>query len=302
MTAPTGLAQKLKPWFSKVKSAYVPGLSFDTYAGSSGLNASILKQPTAADMRHELLRVEEKLSYAFSLGEAVHKAVLEPDLFDGDGVMEYFQYSPTKGLDTIKAREALAADPGRPLVTPEILDKARFLRDAIYCHRFAAKLLRGKSQRELSGFAWDEEHGLVRKIRVDFLPAGPANYMLDIKTMQQVDNKAGVLSIIRKFGYALQAAWYLDTHKLITGESRELFYIVAASGPMGNNDGVQDEPYKCRVFEINGAIPADNLVYEGREKYEDKVGVFLDAAHNGSWGAYEHEEPILLTSNITWKK
>ncbi len=296
------LPEKLAPWFVKGKSCYVPGLSFDQYAAAPGLNASLLKEPTAADMRHELMRVQEKLTYAFALGEALHKAVLEPDLFDGDGILEYFAYSPTKGLDTKAAREALAADPTRPLVTPEIIDKARFLRDAIYCHRFAAKLLRGDSKRELSGFAWDEENQVMRKIRVDFLPAGPANYLLDIKSMQQVDSKAGVLSVIRKFGYALQGAWYLDTHKLITGEARELFYILAVTGPMGANDDVHDAPYKARVFEINGAIPADNLVYEGRERYEEKVGVFLDAAHNSSWGAYEHEEPILLTSNIQWKK
>ncbi len=296
------LPEKLAPWFVKGKSCYVPGLSFDQYAAAPGLNASLLKEPTAAHMRHELMRTQEKLSYAFSLGEAFHKAVLEPDLFDGEGGIEqYFQFSPTAGIATKAAREALLADPSRPIVTQEIIDKARYLRDAVYTHRFAAKLLRGESQRELSGFAWDAENEVMRKIRVDFLPGGKSNFMADLKMTRSVD-KWKFRKTVREFSYGLAASYYLDTHKLLSGENRELFYLIAVEGPAGANDDVDGAPYLARVFEINGAVPADNLVYEGREKYQERMAVFLQAAHDNCWDGFQHEEGILLTANIDWKK
>jgi hypothetical protein len=302
MTPPTSNIQtKLEPWFKQSKSCYVPGLSFDEYASRPGLNASLLKKPTAAHMRHELMRTEEKLSYAFALGEAFHKAVLEPDLFDGDGMLQYFQYSPTAGIATKAAREALAADPTRPIVTPEIIDKARYLRDAVYCHRFASKLLRGESQRELSGFAWDEENQVMRKIRVDFLPGGPSNFLVDLKMTRSVDAWKFRKSV-REFGYGLAAAYYLDTHRMISGQSRELFYLIAAEGPTGANDDVDGAPYLARVFEVNAPVPDDSLVVEGRELYEDRMAMFLQAAHDNAWDGFQHEEAVALTRNVEWKK
>jgi hypothetical protein len=295
------ITEKLAPWFDKRATTYISGLSFDEYAKAPGLNASLLKEPTQAHMRHTLMRTDEKVSYAFALGEAVHKAILEPDLFEGDSVLEYFAFSPTKGLDTKAADEARLADPTRPLVTQEILDKARYLRDAVYCHRFAAKILSGPSERELSGFAWDEENQVMRKIRVDFLPGGQSNFLVDLKTSMSVD-KWKFRKTIRQFGYGLQAHWYLSTHNMIRNERRELFYIIAVEGPTGANDAVDGKPYLSRVFEINAPIPADSLVEEGKELCEERTAMFLQAAHDGCWDGYQHEEPIMLTANIDWKK
>ncbi len=50
------LPPQIAAWFKKGNAGYVEGLSFDKYAKVLGLNASLLKQPTAAHMRHELMR------------------------------------------------------------------------------------------------------------------------------------------------------------------------------------------------------------------------------------------------------
>lgn len=265
------------------------------YHAAPGANGSTFLHDTPAQMKHEAMQPPE-INYAFALGDAVHIAVLEPDRFDKErGVEEFFQYSPTKGLDSKAAREAFEADPSKPLVTPELISKARYMRDAILRHRLAKKLLSAKADTELSGFAWDPDAQIIRKIRIDYRPQ-KGNYLVDIKTCEGVAEHK-FWGSVKKYKYGAKAAFYLDTEAMIENRlPKPLFYLIAVEGPKAQSAGVHDAPYLARVFEIGTPVQELSLIEEGRAFYQNRLAMFANAARTNDWEGFEHEDAVMLTT------
>lgn len=265
------------------------------YQASPGANGSTFLHDTPAEMKCEAMRPPE-LNYAFSLGDAFHIATLEPDRFDKEhGEEEYFQYVPGgKGLKTKAAEEAFKADPSKPLVTPELISKARYMRDAVLKNHLARKLLSAKADKELSGFAWDNDFGCIRKIRLDFSPV-KGNYDLDLKSCDSV-NEIMFWNSVKKYKYGAKSAFYADTAAMIRNEApRPYFYLVGVTGPKAESAGVHDSPYMARVFEIGSPIDELSLMAEGRAFYTDRLGKFANAARTNCWEAWENEDATVLT-------
>lgn len=274
---------------------YLPNMRFDQYSDAPGINGSTFLKDTPAEMKFEAMRPREP-DYNLALGELVHMAILEPDFFEGDTVEERFQYSPTKTLDSKAALSAFAADPSKPLVTPEMVDKARYMRDAAIGdktgNKLVKQLLSAKADKELSGFAWDEEQQILLKTRVDFRPK-KGNYILDIKTCQSV-NEMKFWSDTRKFQYHCKAAMYLDVDSLITKEApRRMFILVAISGPKGPSQGLHDSPWLCRAFNLGNDVPELSLLEEGRAIYRNRLAMFANAARTNCWEGYENESEVV---------
>lgn len=284
------------------KNHYIDNWSMPYYRQAPGANASVILHDTPKEMKWHASHPSES-TYATTLGDAVHIAVLEPDRFDlVDGVLEYFQYSPTKTLDSDKAKRALEANPDKPLVTEDLISKAKFMRDAIYANQLADKILSAKAQRELSGFAWDEDAQCMRKIRLDFRP-DEGNYLADIKTTESL-NELKFWQSSMKFKYHAKGAFYLDTDAIISNTiPRELFYLVAVSGPKASTKKATDGVYDAHVFEINSPVPELSLVEDGRAFYMDRLAKFANAARTNCWEGYEfqHEPTVLNKFRPRWK-
>lgn len=273
---------------------YLPNMRFDQYSDAPGINGSTFLKDTPAEMKFEAMRPREP-DYNLALGELVHMAILEPDFFEGDTVEERFQYSPTKTLDSKAALSAFAADPSKPLVTPEMVDKARYMRDAAIGdktgNKLVKQLLSAKADKELSGFAWDEEQQILLKTRVDFRPK-KGNMICDIKTCASV-NEMKFWSDLRKFQYHCKAALYLDVDAMITREAeKELFILVAISGPKGPSQGIHDAPYLCRAFNIGNPVQDMSLVAEGRSIYRSRLAMFSHAAKTNDWEGWENQSEL----------
>ena len=292
-------------WFTKWAKAtltpikqphYLPKKRMAEYHAMPGANGSTFLHDTPAHMKHEAMMPPE-INYAFALGDAVHIATLEPQRFDKErGEEEYFQYSPTKTLDSKAAIQAFEADPSKPLVTPELISKARFMRDAIFKNQMAKKLLSPPAEKELSGFCWDEEVQCLKKIRIDFRPK-KGNYLVDLKTAESV-NEAAFWNSVKKYKYGAKCAFYLDCDGEISGTlPRELFFLIAVEGPKAANAGVFDAPYVARVFEIASPVQELSLIEEGRAFYRDRLGKFAEAARTNCWEAWDfQQEAEVLTT------
>lgn len=269
------------------------------YQASPGANGSVILHDTPAHMKHEAMQ-RPKVNYAFSLGDALHIAVLEPERFDKErGEEEFFQYVPGgTGLKSKSAIDAFKADPSRPVVTPELISKARFMRDAIFKNHLARQLLSPPADKELSGYAWDADAGVIRKIRLDFSPKDPkANYDVDLKTCDST-NPYRFWSSVKKFKYAAKSAYYQDTAAMIRGTlPRPVFILIAVEGPKGESKGVYDAPYIAHVFNIANPVKELDLMAAGREFYLDRLSKFGNAARQNDFEGYEHQqEPTLLTT------
>jgi hypothetical protein len=301
----SNLPQILRGIFTQAPNRIMKN-SFAAYRDMGGLNASVLKEPTPKEMLHAMLGGNET-SHALALGDAGHKAILEPELFDGAGVEEYFQYSPTKGLDTKAARDAFAADPSRPLVTPEIIDDARRIRDAVYAHSFAKQLIQCPGDTEVSLQAWEPLElgsGYMRKARFDKLPGPGAGFVVDVKTFRKSLTTRAIRSEIVTRGYHIQARYYLDVLRMVTGEDRGQFYFIFVTN---------EAPFMCRVAELNIHTPGDNLLNDaasllyGGEYGAGRLPMWLNASGEflrrieeqhadpiGAWEGYEGEEAVII--------
>lgn len=232
-------------------------------------------------------QVKESRALALAIGDITHKAVLEPHLFDTDEWESHFQLSPTKGITTAAALEALAADPSRQLVTPEIIDTARRCRDAAYKHKFAAQLLRLPGSSEVTVEAWDEELQIMRKCRVDRLPDDKAAGFVDLKTHHGSLLEQPFKASVYKFGYGTQMAYYLDTLAMAEGAGRGPAYLLGVT---------KQAPFIARVFEVTRAIPEVSFIDRGRDIYLERASRFVQAYVEENWEAYENDEAFALTT------
>lgn len=297
--------QEREEWFDKWikatltkpdKPQYIPKMRMSEYHAAPGANGSTFLKPTPRHMKAEAMTPPE-VNYAFALGDALHIATLEPERFDLEhGEEEFFQYVPNgKGLGTKAAREAFAADPSKPVVTPELISKARYMRDAIFENHLARQLLSPPADKELSGFVWDEDAQCLKKIRLDFRPK-KGNYNLDLKSCDDA-SEHGFWNSVRKFKYGAKAGFYADCDAEINNTNpRPLFYLVAVEGPKAESAGVFDKPYACQVFDIGSPVEELSLMADGRSYYRDRLSVFANAARTNTWEAWQHQqEATVLT-------
>jgi hypothetical protein len=223
--------------------------------------------------------VKESRAQALAIGDATHKAILEPHMFDSDEWQKHWVLSPTKGLTTTAALARAAENPCMELITPEIVDTARRCRDAVWKHKLAAELLR-EGQSEVTAQAWDEDAGCWRKARLDRLPTDPSLGIVDIKTTHKGLLHQQIKSSMYSFGYGMQAAYYMDTLAAIEGKPREHFHMIFVT---------KEAPFLARCVELNTAPMDESFVIKGRELYLERLAMFAVAWNDQQWEAYENE-------------
>lgn len=279
------------------------------YRAFPGLNASLLKNPTAAEMWHDMTAPPEdkweteSTAAKWTVGTLVHWAVLEPWRY-----AEFDQHiilSPTKGLATDRARKVREAYPDKLVVSLEHIEMAAKCRKTLEMNDVVRLYLQPEGAQEVSLFAWDKTLEVWRKARFDFIPF-ESDYLLDVKTTAfpppQFPKEA------RKLGYHLQAQWYLDAWEMLTGERRRWFRWVVVN---------KSEPFMSMVFEVEN-VPRNHVARQrsplgyadeimgkraaiwctsawemiDRAKYTE---TFSESLIRACWPAYENEPAQLLT-------
>jgi hypothetical protein len=192
-------------------------------ASSSVLKLIDEKTPKHAWAAHPRLNPDKdaRETEALKFGSAAHMAVFEPDRFSMTYVIKpkNMTFSTTEG----KAWRAEVEAAGLLILKED---------DAITIQRMAKELgghpearpLLANCEPEVSGIWKDEETGLWCRARFDKLPLRPGKFIPDLKTM------ADLSTIERdawKYRWHMQAAFYLDGYRAITGEDAPGFVMVA---------------------------------------------------------------------------
>lgn len=141
--------------------------------------------------------------------------------------------------------------------------------DRLSEHRLAMRLL-SHGRPEVSAYAVDEDTGVMRRCRFDWL--GDA-VLTDYKTAHTVDPRdlAGRWGAVKKWAYDMQAAWYLDLARDL-GHPAELFaFIFQAKTP----------PYSVTVARVPDADLAD-----ARAANAEALQRFRDCRDSGLWPDY----------------
>lgn len=215
----------------------------------------------------------------FDFGKAAHKRVL--GVGEDVVVLDFDNYKSGKAQEQ---RDQAYADGKVPVLAREnaVIDA---MAKALADHPYAGALFNpgrgGKA--EQSAFWTDTDTGVDCRARFDWLPDVDRRGRLlipDYKTAAEAD-PVEVGSTLHRFGYAIQAAWYLDAVAALGLAERAAFLFVYQE---------KAAPYLVTVAELD----AQALLY-GRHYSRVARRTFAECIASGRWPGYSDDNPIIAS-------
>jgi hypothetical protein len=237
----------------------MPEADYHGHKGSlshSGLKTLLRYSP--AEYRWQQAQKTYKATFEF--GSAAHKLVL--------GVGDPIEVIKADDWRTTAAKEA--RDAARAAGSVPLLEKdwrvVRDMADSLSGHTLAMQML-SEGRPEVSAFAVDEETGVLRRSRFDWLGTSLA---VDYKTC--VDERPKVLGgrygTVRKYGYDTQAAFYSDVAADLGHPLDEFAFIFQR----------KTEPYPVAVVTLTPAS-----LDRARDEIREGLRMFRDCTESGIW-------------------
>lgn len=247
----------------------------DNAIGHSGI-VKMLKSP--AHLR-EYLDHPHLPTPAMAFGTAVHTFVLEPEHFADEFVAaEKFDRRTKEGKEAAARFEE--AHQGKTLIASENMATLTLIRAAVHSHQGAARLLR-QGDAELSAFWIDPETGLGCKCRPDWFNGAA---IVDLKTCTDASS-GGFSRSIATFGYDIQAAFYVDGIKAVTGMELPFLFVAVE----------KEAPHAVAVYRADPQI-----IEVGRKKYRAALQLLKWCQESGSWPAYQPGGEVEMISLPRW--
>ena len=241
----------------------------EAYHAHPAASVSGLKHFVRSPAHYMAYRAQQiKDTPALRFGRILHRYVLEPDACA-------LVLAPTLDRRTKDGKLAWelaqqdACESGAEMVKADEADTLAAMRDAVYTHPAARKLLFAEGEAEVSVFWADRESGEACKCRPDFLRAD--RIIVDLKSAEDA-SPDGFSRACAKYGYAMQAAMYSDGVKAALGQDVSGFVFVAVE---------KDPPYAVGVY----VLDAESLDM-GRRMYRKALMDMADCKIRRDWPAY----------------
>jgi len=262
-----------------------PGLHFDIpfgqYLSWDAVNQSACKPMDITPAHYVAYLTKNENTPALRVGSLTDTLVFEPKLF-----AERFDVTPRSYVNSdgdtkpwrgnanvCKEWVAESAVSGKTILTPKEHDEAVRLSQAVFKHRAGGELL-AKGQAQISMVWVDEVTGVLCKGRLDWLTD---EAIVDLKTTIDA-SEDGFPSQINKYRYHVQAAFYKDGYKAITGLDRPFIIIAAEKG----------SPWGVHVVEVQPPS-----LETGRSMYRRALSKFRECQDTNNWHGYsQFVEPI----------
>jgi len=185
----------------------------------------------------------------FSVGEAIHLAVLQPEEFE----VKVMKGPKDRRGNNWKDFLAEAGNTGRLLLTEGDFEAALEVRDVVHADAFLNGLIVSPhSQVEHSAFWIDEESGMLCKCRPD-LYRSDLGIMLDLKSTIDAGFDPFARSVVN-YGYHAQEAWYSDGYRAL-GQNVEGFVFLALE---------KTKPFCHAIYELPPSIVEEGRVIMSR--------------------------------------
>lgn len=253
-------------------------LSNIDYHSGAGISCTGLKKIAVSPAHYKY--GEFKQTAAMFTGSATHAAILEPDLF-----AKQYAFLP-QGKDRRSSEyKALCAEHGADNVLTN-LDRFQILQmqRAVKANPVANKwLYEEEGRNELSVYAKDPETGVLVRCRFDRLLN--RGFSPDLKTTVDASHR-GFSNAIAKYGYAFQAAFYMDTYYWATGQRLEGFGFLAVESKA---------PYNVMCYRLD-----DESIEVGRSQYRAALNKYAECLESGVWHGYDDCELEMLIGLPDW--
>lgn len=291
------------------------------YHAAPGLSSSAIKCFVNRSPRHYQYFYLEKLgekreTEAMLLGTLVHCLVLEPDTFeqryeraiqadDYDNLLktvpELRNYCLKHGLANVGLKQELVQrimehkpdapvwevmqqrqrQSKRKIVSAELWDKARWMRDSVYSNATAASLL-CDGHPEVS--VWGSYRRELVKCRCDWLRDDGA--CLDLKTCKDASpDRFG--KDIATLGYGLQEVHYVNTLNT-SGRRCDLFAFIAVES---------EPPYLTQAYTLD-----DTSRQLCRDRYDRALDDLAEYRRLNQWPGYGSDDEVLELSLPFWHR
>ena len=215
---------------------------------------------------------------ALSLGTALHAAVLEPDVFARQYVLEPLHVAPdnAKPRATKAYRDAVAdiTQGGFIVLRQETFDTVKAMAAAVLAHPAAAGLLAKAPERELT-MIWNRD-GRICRGRADMLGDGVLG---DIKTTRSLKDFSPWT--VTKYGYHRQAAHYVDGLAQLDHPIEHVMFIAVEAS----------RPYDCGVFALEPASLSFGHIENDR--------LFLKLEECERTGEWPGQFPIVTSASVS---
>lgn len=258
----------------------------DEYHAGPGVSKSHLDCINASSPKHYWQkylnpdREPVEKTPALVMGSALHKIILEPDLFEG-------AFVPNPGIERRsnagKAEWAafVAENAGKAILSDEDYQKCLAIRDAVHLHPVIGPLMQGGVS-EQSVYAIDSETGELVKCQIDKLLS---NLIVDVKSTLDA-SPAGFGKSAANYRYPHQTAWYQDVMDEAFGEHPDYWAFLA----------IEKEP----PFAMGLYYPDPDQVRMAREANRRDFLRIVEHKRSGHWPDYA-TEALPLAMPGWWK-
>ncbi len=160
------------------------------------------------------------------------------------------------------------------------MDALTAMRESVFKHGGAAKML-AKGEAESSLYWTDEITGLKCRIRPDWLFDGG---MADLKSCVSA-SKADFAKAVANLGYDIEAAFYVDGMKAVTGKSVDFFFIAVE----------KTAPYTTACYKAS-----QEMIEIGRAKYRGGLELLKWCQENKQYPGYQPNGEIETIDLPRW--
>lgn len=249
------------------------GMSFEEYSRLPAANHSKLKHfsKTPCHARDAMLHDDESTKYQ-QLGQALHQALLEPDLFEENYLVAPKVDRRTKvGKAEWEAFEDRAK--GRTIVSEEEMVCVAAVKANVVLHATAKECLYGVGLSELSIVWEDPATGVLCKARIDRLcTIGGWPVVLDLKSSHKPASLHSWQTSVMQYSLHTQAAHYLRglaVLRPLEGDyQRKFAWLVVET----------ERPYCVRMFEAE-----DAALSIGNDTIEKYLRMYAECQQTGIW-------------------
>lgn len=256
----------------------ISGMSDEDYHSDPALSSSgakrLLPPSCPALFQHERQHGRPPKA-SFDYGHAAHAKVLG---IGAELVVVEAEDWRTKAAQQQRA-EAYAA--GKVPVLAREARQVDAMADAIAAHPLASALLdpdRGAPEQSI--FWRDNEHGIERRARLDWLPDSDGGRLIvaDYKSAISAERSA-IRKAVASFGYYQQAPWYIDAlHALGLAEEVAFLFVFQEKAA----------PYLVNVVELDA-----EAMRIGRQRNHRAMEVFAECSATGVWPGYSDDVDLI---------
>lgn len=246
-----------------MKNGIYYDLPAEDYFAAEHINNSSLKLINKSPLHYKSsLEIKRDETKALVIGSAVHCSVLEPNTF-----IERYMVAPKVDKRT-KEGKAIWAEleaGGKTVLSGDDFQQIDAITAAVRSHDTASRIL-AEGSSEVSVFTDILE--TPAKCRIDWHRPG---VLTDLKTTDDA-SPSGFSRSVANYGYAMQAAWYLDCCEAAGLDARTFIFIAVEKSP----------PYAVAVYELT-----PESIEVGRIQYQRALALYKHCMATGEWPGYD---------------